>query len=361
MGAFPSRRDFFRTAAGAVGAGFAGLALGGGRRSPFARVGAPVTRQRPFVMDVHVHLADVAAIPPELSREAVLDELYRPWTHVYGADGEWIPRPTGISSTSAEALIRLMDEDGIDVSVVMPSDHSRVAKKPGHMIPPTSNDFIAEQVRRYPDRLVGICGHDPLEEEWKAPLELERMVTEHGFRGMKLYPPYDHFDPYDERLFPLYEKALELDVVLTFHTGWTPWVNAPMKYGDPVLLDPVGTRFPDLKVNMAHIGGASHWREAVLVAARHPRFTMDVSSWCTYPPSLLVEMLNLARDLVGLDRVLFGSEHTLCRPGTFVAELENLNVFAERYHHPPFAEEDIHRMLGENAARVYGIEPRKRA
>ena len=62
----------------------------------------------------------------------------------------------------------------------------------------------------------------------------------------------------------------------------------------------------------------------------------------------------------GLDRVLFGSEHTLCDPGIFVAEIRNINLFAERYHFPPFEEQDIRRILGENAARVYGIEAKKR-
>lgn len=365
MGNRCSRRRFLTTAlAAAGGAGLwtrSRLRGDAPSRRPHAATGSRGDPQEPpFVIDVHVHLADPEAIPPNLSREAVLDELYRPWDHVYGADGERIPRPTGIGSTSVDDLIALMDRDGVDVAVVMPSDHSRVAKRAGHMIPPTSNDFIADQVSVHPDRLIGICGHDPLEEEWKAPLELERMVTEHGFRGMKLYPPYDHFDPYDERLFPVYEKALELDVVLTFHTGWTPWVNAPLKYGDPTLLDPVGIRYPDLKVNLAHTGGASHWKEAVLVTARHPNFTMDLSSWCTYPPSMLVEMLNLARDLVGLDRVLFGSEHTLCRPATFVAELRNVDAFAERYGYPAFRDEGIRGVLGENAARLYGVEPRKR-
>ena len=349
-----SRREFSRLLLGTATAGLVSS------RPELAAptTASPITRtqsNRPFVMDVHIHMAQ----PGNRPRSEVLAELYRPWKYVYGADGEWIPKPTDLTPTARD-LIEVMDRGGIDVAVVMPSDHARVAKIEGHWIPPTSNDYIAEQVRQFPERLIGICGHDPLREHWKAPRELERMVKEHGFRGMKLYPPYDHFDPGDERLFPLYEKAIELDVVLTFHTGWTPWVNAPIKFGKPELVDPVGARYPELKVNLAHIGGVSWWREAVLVTARHKNFTMDVSSWCTYPPSDLVAMLNLARDLVGLDRVLFGSEHTLCDPGIFVAEIQNINLFAERYHFLPFEDRDIRKILGENAARVYGIEAKKK-
>ena len=51
-----------------------------------------------------------------------------------------------------------------------------------------------------------------------------------------------------------YEKAIELDIPVHFHMGWTPLINAPMKYQDPVLLDEVGIRFRQLKVIVAHLG-----------------------------------------------------------------------------------------------------------
>lgn len=177
-----SRRDFTRLLLGTATAGL--TPSGRGLAAPTTASKSGTQLDRPFVMDVHIHMAQ----PGDRPRSEVLAELYRPWKYVYGADGEWIPKPTDLTPT-AKDLIEVMDRGGIDVAVVMPSDHARVAKNEGHWIPATSNDYIAEQVRQFPERLIGICSHDPLREHWKAPLELERMVKEHGFRGMKLYPP----------------------------------------------------------------------------------------------------------------------------------------------------------------------------
>ena len=312
-----------------------------------------------FIMDVHVHAGDGTVQLPQGQYEKLRDEIYGPWENIYDGQGRTRPRNSEGTPTAA-SLIEFLDKYGIDVAVVMPFNPNRVARRPDQLFPGSTNESLRKWVEAYPDRLIGICGHDPFVALWEGPRELERMVKEHGFKGMKLYPPYYQFYANDERLFPLYEKAIELDVVLTFHTGWTPLLNAPMKYGHPEYLDEVGIRYPQLKVNMAHIGGASWWREAILVGARHKNFTMDLSSWCTYPPRMMVEMLDLARQLVGLDRVLFGSEHSLCTPAEFVQEIRNLNVFAEQYGVPKFAESDIESILGLNAARVYKVEPRKR-
>jgi predicted TIM-barrel fold metal-dependent hydrolase len=301
-----------------------------------------------FIMDVHVHAGDGELKLPEGQPQALNAEIYRPWKNIYDSHGKLEPRPTE-RVTSAQGLIEFLDRQGVDVAVVMPFNPNRVARRPEQLFPGSTNDTLLKWVQAHPDRLVGICGHDPLVAEWKGPLELERMVKEHGFKGMN-----------DERLFPLYEKAVELGAVLTFHTGWTPLLNAPMKYGHPDYLDEVGIRYPELKVNMAHIGGAAWWKEAILVAARHKNFTMDLSSWCTYPPYMLVQMLDLARQLVGLNRVLFGSEQHLCPPSKFVGEVRNVNTFADQHGIERFAESDITNILGLNAARVYGVEPRKR-
>lgn len=322
---------------------------------------AQTKKERPFIMDVHVHAGDgIYNDVPQKQYKKLVKEIYGPWEEVYNSEGEVRPRDTEFTP-SPKALLDFLDRHGIDVAIIMPFDPNRVAARKDQRFPGSNNDSTLKYVEANPNRLVGICGHDPLKEQWKGPIELERMVKDHGFKGMKIYPPYYQFYPNDERLFPIYEKAIELDVVLTFHTGWTPLLNAPMKYGHPIYLDDVGIKFPDLKVNMAHVGGASWWRDAVLVAARHRNFTIDVSSWCTNPPWMFVEMLDLGRQLIGAERILYGSEHSLCSPREFTGELKNINKFAEVQAITPFTDEEINGMLGLNAARVYQIEPKKYA
>jgi predicted TIM-barrel fold metal-dependent hydrolase len=261
--------------------------------------------------------------------------------------------------TDEDRLLGFLDETGIDVAVIFPSEANRVAKTRKEVLFDSTNEVIAGVIRKYPQRFIGLCGHDPFRTQWQGPLELKKRVERDGFKGMKLYPPYYKFDPSDRDLDPLYRTASDIGAVLTFHTGWAPLKRAPMRYGHPELLDDVAMRFPDLKINMAHAGGMSWWEEAVLVAARHRNMTMDVSSWCGYPPWMLVQLLDMTRDLVGLDRMMYGSEHTLCPPAELIGLLLNINEFAAKQDVRPFDKADIEKMLGLNAARVYGIAPRK--
>ncbi len=343
----PSRREFVHAALLGAGMAMGFPANGWARRLS--------SQAKPFVMDVHVHLVTPMPDPNMMTylREMVA-EIYAPWDHVYDGDGNRVRR-IPISTPNATELIGMMDRWGVDVSVIMPFDIRRVAAKrqKARQVYASTNDQVAEAVRQYPDRLIGIAGHDPLRDEWKADIELERAVKELGLSSMKLYPIYHHYDPYDERLFPLYEKAVELDVPLTFHTGWTPLRSAPLRFANPESIDRVGDRYPELRANLAHAGGPSYWREAITVVARRPNFVLDISSWCGYPPRMLVELLDLARQLVGIDRILFGTEHTLCDPGHMIREVQNINTFAERYGPESFTTADIEKILGLNAARFY--------
>ncbi len=60
--------------------------------------------------------------------------------------------------------------------------------------------------------------------------------------------------------------------------------------------------------------------------------------------------LDLARHLAGLDRVLFGTEQNLCDPGESVQQLLNINSMVDQFHVRPFNMQEIHAILGENAA-----------
>jgi predicted TIM-barrel fold metal-dependent hydrolase len=322
-----------------------------------------------FIMDVHIHFgvdgegSKLIMADPEhfADRKQQSADLYGPWDQVYDAQGDRQPRVSDFGTVAdSDKLVAYLDGAGVDVAVIFPFESNRVAKTRREVRFDATNEAIAGAVRKHPQRLIGLCGHDPFRAQWQGPLELKRRVEQDGFKGMKLYPPYYKFDPSDRDLDPLYRTASDVGAVLTFHTGWAPLARAPMKYGHPDLLDDVAMRFPDLKINMAHAGGVSWWEEAVLVAARHRNMTMDISSWCGYSPRLLVQLLDLARDLVGLDRMLYGSEHTLCPPPEFIGLLLNINEFAEKAKVRPFDKVDIEKMLGLNAARLYGVEPTKR-
>lgn len=174
-------------------------------------------------------------------------------------------------------------------------------------------------------------------------------------RALKLYPTYDHFDPRDERAFPLYEKAIELDIPVHFHMGYTGTVNAPMRYQMPWLLDEVGIKFPRMKVIVAHLGFP--WvDECPCLLAKHRYWCADIAYWGGFPPE---ELLNAMRKFKymcgGFDRLLHGSENPWT--GTFTRTVIGLNEVAEEAGVKfRIGEGEMKKIMGENARRVYRLK-----
>ncbi len=78
--------------------------------------------------------------------------------------------------------------------------------------------------------------------------ELEYMVNECNAKLCKVYAPEDLGALDDKRLWPFYEKACELDIALTVHTGMSYVCPQPSKFTHPDLLDDMCLDFPELKI-----------------------------------------------------------------------------------------------------------------
>lgn len=348
-----NRRQFVAASAACLCAGL----LPGGRILGATGVGAaglaprsePSPQERPFIVDMHVHM-DQPPVPTTYR-----DRLFRAFKVQYDGEGNRLPNPKRYSYRPDQIIDR-MDEAGVDVSFVMMGEDTRRRDSRDD-----NYEFLAAQVERYPDRLVGMPMYDPLHQPYDNEAFVDFCV-ERGFRAIKLMAPYEEYDPYDERIWPFYEKASDAGITVTFHTGWVPVPPASNEWAHFQIdaLDELGARFPDLHVHMAHAGMPDAWERAVLVAAKHDHFTLDFSSWCAYPPHYLVGMLALARDVGGIERVMFGSEHSICDPKLFVDQVLNINLWAERLAYPPFSDEDVRKVLGLNAARRFGLSTEKR-
>jgi hypothetical protein len=71
--------------------------------------------------------------------------------------------------------------------------------------------------------------------------------------GLKFYPGYDNFFPYEEKLFPLYEVCQKTEKPVIFHTGFLmEGLKGRLRQSNPINLDDVANAFPELKIVMAH-------------------------------------------------------------------------------------------------------------
>jgi predicted TIM-barrel fold metal-dependent hydrolase len=290
-------------------------------------------------IDIHLHLGLVNRHIPKWWAE----EVIRPFG-------------TAFHSSSGKEIIELLDKAGIDIGIVQAGDFRRTTYHPDY---PTEhevfvpNDYVAEEVKKYPGRLYGRAVVDPLRDPQAAVLELERCVKDLDMRVLKLSPTYQHFYPSDERLDPIYEKCIELDIPCMFHMGWAPIINAPMKYQDPVLLDDVGIKFRKLKVIVAHLGYP--WvDQGICLVAKHPNFYCDMAFWCGFGPEYLYQTLLKLKSLNAIDRVLYGSENNCT--ATFPSVYNRVNTVAEKLNLPRITEEEMANIMGETAAKLLKIK-----
>jgi len=231
-----------------------------------------------------------------------------------------------------EAFVAMLKESGIDYAVVM-----------AELCPITTgictNETVAEFCKGRPE-LIPFASINPATD--LAPAErLEDLITRLGFRGLKLYPTYQHFYPNDAKLYPLYAVAQARDIPIMFHTGSSVFEGARLKYGDPLYLDDVAVDFPRLKLLMVHSGRGFWYDRAYFLAKMHKNLFLEIAG--LPPHNLLKYFPELGRIA---HKVIYGSDW----PG--VADLaENL----EAVRRLPLTPDQKHLILGRNALRLLNM------
>ena len=233
--------------------------------------------------------------------------------------------------TILEKIVQDMDEAKVDKAVVVAIDAETTLN---YKIP---NEVVAEAVKKYPDRFIGFASVDP-HKGVLAVKELEKAVKELGLKGLKLVPFMINVNLNDKILYPLYEKAQELDIPVLAHTGVMFDVGTRMKYCKPLDVDDVAVDFPDLKIVVAHFGWP--WvDEAMAVCQKNRNVYFDIAGWS---PKYLPE--SVVRFMGGMlaDKALFATDYPL------LPRKRVLNEFLAL----PIKEEAKKKILEENAKKL---------
>jgi predicted TIM-barrel fold metal-dependent hydrolase len=240
---------------------------------------------------------------------------------------------------TAEELIASMDEAGVDISVILNIGWTT------HEMCRETNDYIIDAVSRYPRRLVGFGAVQPNSPR-AAVAEIERCAKA-GMRGVgEMRPDIQLFDLGDEMVMaPLAEVLKEHKLTLLLHASEPLGHDYPGKgLMFPDILYPFITSFPDLTVVCAHWGGGLPFyalMPEVKKAMANVYFDSAASPFL-YTPQVYRQVIQL----VGADRVLFGSDYPLLAPGRLLKEIETLDL----------AGETKALVLAGNALRLRGIE-----
>ncbi len=183
-----------------------------------------------------------------------------------------------------------------------------------------------DRARRYaekaPDRLSLAIGGLDLLRPMPSLRALEAVVKDHpvstvvvgpSFWGDGLYPPSDAV------YYPLYAKCCELDLPLCINTG-IPGPPLPAEAQNPIHLDRVCLRFPELKLCMIH-GADPWWEVAIRLMTKYPNLRLMTSAWS---PKYLPESLLHFMRTRGKNRVIYASDYPVLSWERTLAEAERL-------------------------------------
>lgn len=284
-----------------------------------------------MIIDFHVHVSR-----PEHEHPWAMDFIQSQYEGDIYEFAERVLTPQGIRS--------FLQEGGIEYAVAL-----------AEVCPITtgtcSNEYTIDFVQRanaLPDpehgpkgRLIPFASPNPFIDNDLAE-RVDELVQDQGFRGLKLYPVYQHHYLNEPRLYPLYAKAQDLGIPVLVHTGSSMFRGARIKYGDPLHLDDVAIDFPDLQLLLAHSGRPFWYQQAFWMARRHPNVYLEISG---LPPKNLLEYFPKLESLA--EKVVYGSDW----PG-YPYIRRNIDAINEL----PIGEQAKRQILGGNAARLLGLQ-----
>ncbi len=182
---------------------------------------------------------------------------------------------------------------------------------------PGDEASVERAVSLYPERLFGYFMVNPLEE---SAVERVRIAMRCGLHAVCLFPAMHRYAVTDPRAEAVIEAVAAFPGravfvhcgVLTVGVRRKLGLASPfdMRFSNPLELHGVAIRFPKLKFVIPHFG-AGFLREALMLADLCANVYLDTSSsnsWMRYEGLELKTVFRRALDVVGAQRLLFGTD-----------------------------------------------------
>ncbi len=270
--------------------------------------------------------------------------------HAWAAWPYQPPAPDPESRGRVEQLLYEMDANGIDRAAIVCAQIDRN---------PENNAYVAEQVRRYPDRLVQIADLDsqwsPTYHQPGADERLRAMAAQWPLAGFTHYIRQDEDGDWlaSQEGQAMFRAAAELKLFasLSCYPQHQPAIRR------------VAERFPQVPILCHHLGHARLGRGSqeenlaeVLASARLPNIYIKLSGFAyaarvkwEYPYNDVQPLLRALYEAFGAQRMCWGSDYPVVRFSmTYRQALE-----AFRTHCTFIPEEDKRWILGETLRRLF--------
>ncbi|MEV4533381.1 amidohydrolase family protein [Asanoa sp. NPDC049518] len=230
-------------------------------------------------------------------------EWHRNWQPVYGHE---------YANRTPEQYDEAMAAAGVDLAFVFGMRASRAGVI-------TPNEYVEQFVAATSTNTIGFMALDLSDADVMDQLA---DGIARGLRGVKLYPVLAHFDPRDVAHDPFFKAATEAGLIVLWHMGTTPSPEGRLELTNPLLVDDVARRHPDLRQIIAHLGHP--WQRETIVVLRKARNVFgDVSASWARPLDGFMALVR-AQEWGVTQKLLFGSDYPMWTPAEAVAGLRSL-------------------------------------
>jgi uncharacterized protein len=242
-------------------------------------------------------------------------------------------------------LLKSMDEAQIAYSLIIAD--SEDPKEPSNI------ENILKQTQKNP-RLKAVVD---FQFSTISSSQIDKIITlldEDKVVGVKFYIGYEHYYPYDERLFPLYKYCQKKQKPVIYHTGiLQKGGDGLLKYSHPLNIDEVASLFPKMKIVMAHMGNP--WLlDCAAVMAKNENVYADMSGFFDENSPINSDdrivfkqrMLDAELFLGSYEKFLFGTDWPLYNQKEYVRAVDALDL-------DPYQEELV---FWKNAVKVFNLK-----
>ncbi|MCL6519284.1 MAG: amidohydrolase family protein [Armatimonadetes bacterium] len=231
-----------------------------------------------------------------------------------------------IPKGDAAGMIEMMDRLGIRSCIV--AHHSAIGPDFRY-----GNDEVLSAMAKFPKRIYGYATVNPNYPEAELVAELERCISA-GMVGVKIHPDVHQCNVDDEKYRPVWEWANERRLPLLSHTS-TGGRN-PVK-----TFEKLAEMYPNVSIILGHSGfGSEGANQSIQAALKYPNINLELTG-----SVIVYGTLERMVKQIGAERVLFGTDIPFLDARPQIGRV----AFAK------ISEEDKQKILGLNAARIFGI------
>jgi len=255
---------------------------------------------------------------------------------------QWFPPCFSDSSAPAEMLMTFMDWVGIDKALIV--NHQQYGY---------SNEYVSKVVHNYPHRFAALATLDFFKVEESIKF-LNKISISKTFKGIKFEVPHSfqcHQDMKinDPSIMHIWDQCNNLNIPVMMH----------MRPLDLPALKEIYQQFRDIIIIISHLGNPPYegWID-LIDFAKNDRIFFDISAqpwqfspWEDYPYPSAQEHIKLARNKLGADRLIWGSDFPMILSVCTYQQTIDLIRKASNF----LSDEEKTKILGKNIVQLLNL------